>query len=170
MKRILLIIALVLSAPAFAQEPKTLAWEELLPEGELEILGKLYSEAPQPGYGHSREDPLLSLAPSQIGTFNVVEGLDGKLVRIPGFVLPFEYTSSGKISEFLLVPYFGACIHSPPPPPNQMVYVTAEKPADLGQQWNPIWAIGVLRTQKHLNDVGAAAYTLEIQQWESYDG
>ena len=51
-----------------------------------------------------------------------------------------------------------------------MVYVTAEKPTDLGGQWNAIWAIGILRTQKHLNDVGNAAYTLEIQRWEKFDG
>ena len=170
MRVILFLAALFLSAPAFAEEPLTLYWEELLPEGELERLDKLYEAQPAPGYGHSFEDPMMSMTQVQIGTFNVVEELDGKRVRIPGFVLPFEYSASGKISEFLLVPYFGACIHTPPPPPNQMVYVTAEKPKDLGEQWNAIWAIGVLRTQKHLNDLGNAAYTLEIEEWEPYDG
>lgn len=171
MRRILFIIVLFFAAPAFAEEPKTLFWEELLPEGEAERLEQLYASQGAMAFGHSESDAsLMSAAPIQIGTFNVVEELDGKVVRIPGFVLPFEYSASGKISEFLLVPYFGACIHTPPPPPNQMVYVTAEKPADLGQQWNAIWAIGVLRTQKHLNDIGDAAYTLEIQRWEQYDG
>ena len=172
MKRILLILALIFSTPAFSEEAKTIYWEELLPEGELERLDELYASQPSLAYGHSAyDDPMMGGAmATQIGTFNVVEALDGELVRIPGFVLPFEYSASGKISEFLLVPYFGACIHTPPPPPNQMVYVTAEKPADLGQQWNPIWAIGVLRTQKHLNHLGNAAYTLEIQRWEQYDG
>jgi len=170
MKNILFITILLFAVPAFAEEPQTLYWDELLPEGELERIDELYASQPPPGFGHNPDKPLLNDEPIQIGTFNVVEELDGKLVRIPGFVLPFEYTASGKISEFLLVPYFGACIHTPPPPPNQMVYVTADKPADLGQQWNAIWAIGVLRTQKHLNDLGDAAYTLEIQRWEPYDG
>jgi len=170
MKYILLIVALAFTMPALAQEPKTLFWEELLPEGELELLDKMYDEQPPPGYGHSRDDPMSNIPSTQIGTFNVVEELDGQLVRVPGFVLPFEYTESGKISEFLLVPYFGACIHTPPPPPNQMVYVTAEQPTDLGQQWNAIWAIGILRTQSHINELGDAAYTLEIQRWEKYDG
>jgi len=171
MKRLLLIFTLAFISPALAEEPKTIFWEELLPEGELERLDELYAAQGAMAFGHSAyENSSMSAMPKQIGTFNVVEDLDGKVVRIPGFVLPFEYSASGKISEFLLVPYFGACIHTPPPPPNQMVYVTAEKPADLGQQWNAIWAIGVLRTQKHINDLGDAAYTLEIQRWEQYDG
>lgn len=171
MKHILFLLVLVFSTHALAEEPKTLFWEELLPEGELERLDELYASQSSAAFGHSGyDDPMMSAMPTQIGTFNVVEELDGKLVRIPGFVLPFEYSASGKISEFLLVPYFGACIHTPPPPPNQLVYVTAEKPADLGQQWNAIWAIGILRTTKNINDLGNAAYALEIQRWEPYDG
>ncbi len=169
-KYILFAIALVAAAPAFAEEPKTLYWEELLPEGELERLEELYASQPMAAFGHSPyDDPMMGGMPVQIGTFNVVEELEGKLVRIPGFVLPFEYSKSGEISEFLLVPYFGACIHVPPPPPNQLVYVEAEKPAKLGQQWNAIWAIGILRTKKHINELGDAAYTLELQGWEEYD-
>lgn len=167
---LIIIVALIIAVPAFAEEPQTLYWEELLPEGEIERLNELYDAQPPPGYDHSPDNPIMNTVPAQIGTFNVVEGLDGKLVRIPGFVLPFEFSASGKISEFLLVPYFGACIHTPPPPPNQMVYVTAEKPKDLGEQWNAIWAVGILRTQRHMNDVGNAAYTLEIQSWENFDG
>ncbi|MEL7487536.1 MAG: DUF3299 domain-containing protein [Pseudomonadota bacterium] len=170
--RIVLVLAALFfsSATAFAEDPQTLYWEDLLPEGEIERLEELYASQPTLAFGHSPNDPLTASSPLQIGTFNVVEELDGQLVKIPGYVLPFEYSESGKISEFLLVPYFGACIHTPPPPPNQMVYVTAEKPADLGSQWNAIWAIGVLRTKEHLNELGDAAYTLEIQSWETYDG
>ncbi len=58
----------------------------------------------------------------------------------------------------------------PPPPPNQIVCVTAETPAALGNQWDAIWAIGVLRTTSNMSDLGDAAYTLEIESWETYDG
>lgn len=174
MKRILFILVAIfvfVAAVEASDEPETVYWEDLLPEGELERLEELYSQQGASAFGHSGYgDPTMSMQPVQIGTFNVVEELEGKLVRVPGFVLQFEYSSSGKISEFLLVPYFGACIHTPPPPPNQMVYVKTEEPTDLGQQWNPIWAIGILRTQKHYNDLGDAAYTLELQRWEQYDG
>ena len=171
MRSLFLAILLMITAPAFAEEPETLTWEDLLPEGELELLDELWAtQSAMPLFGHSPNDPGLSTTPLQIGTFNVVEDLDGAKVRIPGFVLPFEYSESGKITEFLLVPYFGACIHVPPPPPNQMVYVTAEEPAELGKMWNPIWAVGTMRTKKNINDLGDTAYTLELEGWETYDG
>lgn len=161
--------ALLLCLPAFAEESKTLTWDDLLPEGELERLEEIWAQDTYLLHD-TPEDSFYGATPAQIGTFNVVDDLDGQTVRLPGFVLPFEYVASGEISEFLLVPYFGACIHSPPPPPNQIVYVTAEKPMALGEQWNPIWAVGTLRTTNHYNDLGNAAYTLEIQGWETYDG
>ena len=172
MRHIVLALALFVASPAFGAEPKTLYWEDLLPEGELERLDELYaSQEVVPLFDHFSHSPMMDGGPmKQIGTFNVVEEFDGQLVRIPGFVLPFEFSASGEISEFLLVPYFGACIHVPPPPPNQLVYVTADAPADLSRQWEPIWAVGVLRTKSHMNDLGDAAYTLELQRWESYDG
>ena len=53
---------------------------------------------------------------------SIVEGLNGQRIRISGYLLPLEVTGS-KVTEFLLVPYVGACIHVPPPPPNQIVHV-----------------------------------------------
>jgi hypothetical protein len=71
--------------------------------------------------------------------------LDGKAVRIPGFVLPIEY--SGKlVSEFLLVPWVGACIHTPPPPPNQIVYVKPERPFATEGIFAAVWVTGIMRT------------------------
>jgi len=70
--------------------------------------------------------------------------LDGQIVRMPGFVVPLEdYVESA--SEFLLVPYYGACVHVPPPPPNQMVYVVMEnrRKAEFGW-WEPIWLDGAV--------------------------
>ena len=52
--------------------------------------------------------------------------LNDKDVRIPGFIVPLEYKESEIVTRFLLVPYFGACIHEPPPPPNQTIYVVYE--------------------------------------------
>lgn len=71
--------------------------------------------------------------------------LNGKLVRIPGYLLPLEF--SGKaVSEFLLVPWVGACIHTPPPPPNQIVHVTAGKPFEISGVFMPVWVTGQLTT------------------------
>ncbi|MGF1463708.1 MAG: DUF3299 domain-containing protein [Maricaulaceae bacterium] len=189
MKRLSLVLALLLSAPALAEPPRTVYWEDLMPEGELDALQQQYDDfyasveqqlldqAPQSlfdfggqgGPGGVLEGSALDTMP-QLGTFNVVDELDGERVRIPGFVLPFEYSASGEVSEFLLVPYFGACIHTPPPPPNQIVHVTADDPVKLGSQYDAVWITGVLSAQRNINELGDAAYTLDIESWESYDG
>ena len=71
--------------------------------------------------------------------------LDGQTVRIPGYLLPLEF--SGKdITEFLLVPWVGACIHTPPPPPNQIVHVKSDKPVANVALFAPIWVTGQLST------------------------
>lgn len=78
----------------------------------------------------------------QQGTAVVTE-LDGKQIRMPGFALPLEY-SDKKITEFLLVPWVGACIHTPPPPPNQIVYVKVDKGFKTNGMFEPIWVSGEL--------------------------
>jgi hypothetical protein len=67
--------------------------------------------------------------------------LDGQLVRMPGYVLPLEF-SGRAVSEFLLVPWIGACIHTPPPPPNQIVYVRPDKPLRDVRIFAPVWITG----------------------------
>ena len=74
--------------------------------------------------------------------------LDGKVVRIPGYLLPLEFDED-KIIEFFLVPYVGACIHTPPPPPNQIVHVRVEGGyTSFGELFTPIWVDGVIRSER----------------------
>jgi hypothetical protein len=75
----------------------------------------------------------------------VVEELDGKVVRIPGYLLPLEF-SGKKVTEFLLVPWVGACIHTPPPPPNQIVHVRPDQPVEMMGMFAPVWVTGPLDT------------------------
>ena len=76
---------------------------------------------------------------------SMVKELDGQLVRMPGYLLPLE-VSSAKVTEFLLVPYVGACIHVPPPPPNQIIYVKAaqDNGYDSKKIFEPVWVTGVI--------------------------
>jgi hypothetical protein len=67
--------------------------------------------------------------------------LDGKLVRLAGYVLPLEF-SAGKVTEFLLVPWVGACIHTPPPEPNQIVYVKPDSPFEVRRMFDAVWVTG----------------------------
>ena len=89
-----------------------------------------------------------------------LKALNGKLVKIPGFIVPLEdYEEEG--AEFLLVPYFGACVHTPPPPPNQMVYVRMQggKKLKFGW-WDPVWMEGTLQIESYDSPYGAVGYQL----------
>jgi hypothetical protein len=98
-------------------------------------------------------------------------------VRIPGYLLPLEFDGD-KVSEFLLVPYVGACIHTPPPPPNQIVHVkTKEAYATDGGLYTPVWVNGLMKAeqvQSSLSFVDGAsdipsAYALEAISVEPYE-
>ena len=67
--------------------------------------------------------------------------IDGKTIRMPGYVLPLEFAGS-KVTEFLLVPWVGACIHTPPPEPNQIVYVKADKAFEMRRMFDAVWVTG----------------------------
>ncbi len=142
----------------------TINWDDLLPEGELERLEELYAAA----YSMSELNHFGGQAP-QIGTFNVEEALIGQTIRMPGYILPLDYEARDELTEFLLVPYFGACVHTPPPPPNQIVYVTTGEPVDIAEVWAPVWVTGVLSADRHDNEMGDAAYTLDLIAHEPYE-
>ncbi|MFK7962937.1 MAG: DUF3299 domain-containing protein [Burkholderiaceae bacterium] len=89
----------------------------------------------------------------------VNESLDGKTVRMPGYVLPLESEGTA-VREFLLVPFVGACIHVPPPPPNQMVFVESAQPYESDALFEPVWVEGVLT-------VSAGTHSLSLVDGES---
>jgi hypothetical protein len=105
----------------------------------------------------------------------VNEKLNGQQVRLPGYVLPLEMDGK-KVTEFLLVPYVGACIHAPTPPPNQIVHVKHAKGFEAAGLFAPVWVQGVMRTvrsEPKLNLVDGAAniptgYALDAQTVEPY--
>lgn len=77
----------------------------------------------------------------------VVEELNGKHVRMPGYLLPLEVDGT-RVTEFFLVPYVGACIHVPPPPPNQIVHVMLADNVSYQSKklFEPVWVTGVIST------------------------
>ena len=72
--------------------------------------------------------------------------LDGQRIRIPGYLLPLKFTEA-RVTEFLLVPWVGACIHTPPPPPNQMVHVAVPDGVEHRNRFAPVWIEGEIRMQ-----------------------
>lgn len=93
----------------------------------------------------------------------VVEDLDGKRVKIPAYVTPLDYLEEGAMKEFLLVPYLGACIHTPPPPANQIVHVKSEEAIKLETSYEPIWAIGTIRAETVKTNLAESGYRLDVE-------
>jgi len=85
---------------------------------------------------------------------SVVEELNGQRVRIPGYLLPLE-VSAAKVTEFLLVPYVGACIHVPPPPPNQIIYVKMDQNKSYKSKnlYEPVWVTGIIAAKSMVKDL-----------------
>jgi hypothetical protein len=96
-----------------------------------------------------------------------VAGFDGARVRLPGFIVPLEETKAG-LKEFLLVPYFGACIHTPPPPANQIVHVVAARPVPGFRSMDAVWVSGTLRTARQGTMMGTSAYRMEVTKVDKY--
>ncbi|MDB9817954.1 DUF3299 domain-containing protein [Pelagibacterales bacterium] len=94
--------------------------------------------------------------------------LDGKIVKIPGYIVPLDYSGTG-VTEFMLVPYVGACIHVPPPPPNQLVYVTTDKPWDTMTLWEPVWVTGEIIVKIQTNEWAETGYEISADKIEFYD-
>ncbi len=93
--------------------------------------------------------------------------LNGRRVRIAGFALPLE-RQGDKVSELLLVPYFGACIHSPPPPANQIIHARLAKPAPGIATMMPVWLFGTLKAERRQTTWGTAGYRLSVERVEPY--
>ena len=108
---------------------------------------------------------------------SIVEELNGQRIRIPGYLLPLE-VSATKVTEFLLVPYIGACIHVPPPPPNQIIYVKIgqNKSYKSKSLYEPVWVTGVIAAKSMAKDLflvdGSAevdiGYSMQANRVEPY--
>ncbi len=145
-----------------------LEWDALIPaDWRLDKLMEEYNAD-----NLSDDDPRAKELMEKLKTFwresPVVHDYDGKIVKLPGFVVPLEMDAKA-IQEFLLVPYFGACIHTPPPPPNQTVYVVIDKMhAYHGQLFDTVWVTGTIRVEKRSSELGAAGYRIEARKVEPY--
>jgi hypothetical protein len=139
-----------------------LDWKELLPEGER---AHFTATAPPPVHDYRGEGGPPAV---QAQDFNVNKSLEGAIVRLPGFIVPLEAVKNGSgVSEFLLVPYFGSCIHVPPPPPNQIVYVHTSK-RGIDSIYDAYWITGKLHLQTRTTRLGATAYELTADKIEPY--
>ncbi|MBU2869076.1 DUF3299 domain-containing protein [Colwellia sp. E2M01] len=98
----------------------------------------------------------------------VIDALNGAPIRIPTFIVPLEFDDNQKVTQFFMVPYYGACIHLPPPPPNQTIFVNYPQGITVNSITEPYWISGILKTSLVENDLATAAYTMEIHHFELY--
>ena len=161
------VLLLTLSPSFAADDMRVLNWPDLLPDdpGALSELSNQGSQATQL-FEHDESSTAIPDQPQSVG---VVDELNGARVLLPGFVVPLELADNGKVTEFLLVPYVGACIHYPPPPANQIVYVVLPKPVEVDSLWLPYWVAGELRTELRESDLGSAGHTLAAEYMELYE-
>lgn len=166
----LLLPQVITHAQAAEGQPEVLKWDVLVPGDfnpdklfEKYELDKMQDSDP-------RADEFLREMKQVWKAAPVVESMEGKYVKLPGFVVPLE-TEGEKVSEFFLVPYFGACIHVPPPPANQMVYVVMEKGKSIevtGDMFEAVWVTGTLSIKRTSNELGDAGYMLNATAIEPY--
>lgn len=147
---------------------RDLTWEALVPKDWDPLKG---FKGQDMGVGLSDSDPraqaLLERLREIWDAAPTVPALDGQRVRLPGFVVPLDESAEG-LRSFLLVPYFGACIHTPPPPANQIIHVRPGSPAKGLRSMDPVWVQGTLHTERSDSALGASSYRLDAAAIEPY--
>jgi len=144
--------------------PAELDWLELMPPKDrqaLEDMPEIEHDSPETD-GFSDKGGLKQGAglPAVMYSAKTVPALDGKRIRLGGYPVPLETDNQGRTTEFFLVPYPGACIHVPPPPPNQIVMVRYPTGILLDDIYAPLWVDGQLQIEPVSNDLADAAYVL----------
>jgi hypothetical protein len=171
----LFIVALMLTVASVgfvsgSDQVRQLTWDDLVPpdwnpraglasdldgDPRSEVDGTPGPEDQTQAYQETRNSPPL------------VVGLDGQAVRIPGLVVPLDFDGT-LLSEFLLVPYHGACIHVPPPPANQVVYVKSA-PFKLEKLFQAVWVTGTMHTELYQHRLAEAGYRMTSAVVEPYE-
>jgi hypothetical protein len=149
-----------LPAPVPTSIPAT-GWDRLLPQNERDHFSLT---PPPPLHDYLSADE----AATQNGSAAVNPALEGATIRLPGYIVPLQMTADGLVNEFFLVPYVGACIHVPPPPPNQMVYIELEKAMALTSLYEAYWVTGTVHTHGASRQISMAAYSLRVSKIEPY--
>lgn len=167
-----MILALSVSFVATANQYEEIDWVELIPQDDLDALlnPPAYLDEIEDGSFEDQiaNDMLSALEMSgddryqqALVSTKVVEDYNARAIRLPGFIVPVEMNEKQQVTEFFLVPYFGACIHYPPPPPNQIIYVTVKDGLSLNDIQQPYWVEGKLSTTLTENELAISAYSLK---------
>lgn len=163
------LLALLAATPGHAADPyPEIKWEALIPKGwdpsrdfKNLNLGSLQDSDPRAMEALDKLKALWDNAPTE-------PALNGRKIRLAGYVLPLERRGD-KVIEFLLVPYYGACIHTPPPPANQIIHAKSARPLAGVKMMEAIWVYGTLTVQRGETTWGVAGYRLTVERIAPYE-
>lgn len=158
---------------------KKIEWEELIPKDwdAEKIIDKIFkgikiediSEDEEFSGDDKKIDKAIKELRKVLDNAPVKDSMNGKYIKIVGYIAPLEYTESRTIKEFFLVPYFGGCIHSPPPPANQIIYVKSKNGIDLDLMQETVIVSGKLEIKRvPKKDMGVAGYFMQLDNIEIY--
>jgi hypothetical protein len=169
MRRLVSLLLLAASPWLWAAEPRVLTWEEMIPAD-----APVVAPVTAPLHDLSKLSDALAVesapAAKQASPHApVVKALDGQQVRLPGYIVPLEVSEEGRVTEFLLVPYFGACIHVPPPPSNQIVHVTSELGVKVDELYQPYWIEGPMLAKSSSSELAEAGYQMQADKILVYE-
>jgi|TARA_B100001059_G_scaffold158591_1_gene158226 hypothetical protein len=175
MLRALLLLFTFVLPLTLSAAPATIDWLDLLPAEDYQAMldmpeidhgSGLDSEGDFTQSLRQRDDSL----PEVMYSTRVVSDYDGRSVRIGGYPVPLETDAEGRYLSFFLVPYAGACIHVPPPPPNQIILVDYPDGIAIDDIYQPFWVQGTLHISQTSNQLADASYALSAERVWLYDG
>lgn len=163
-----------------ADAPKVLKWADLRPvitDAAPKKPKSFFEGAAKPTEAHDLNSP--APAPLADGKFMsmkrrqpggdkppaVVPALNGQKVELGGYIVPLDFDATS-IKEFLLVPFVGACIHVPPPPSNQIVYVKSKDGIEISGSFDPVKVVGTMTTTTAFTGLADAGYTIDAEAIE----
>ena len=165
-------LALLLFVGAAQAALEETDWLDLMPESDRQALldmPDISHDTPEAESGFYVPGGLRSTdknLPAVMYSAQTVTALDGTKILLGGYPVPLETNEQGRFVEFFLVPYPGACIHVPPPPPNQIVLVRYADGIDLPDIYAPLWVEGRLSIEINNNDLADSAYTIAADKVE----
>jgi hypothetical protein len=179
MKKLIFLFIVIVVNTVFATNYQTISWNDLMPETwhPQDIMDEIFSgidlnsisEDEEFSGNNKKFNSAMLKFRKAMDEAPVEKTMKGKSIKIAGYIAILEYNTNKKINEFFLVPYFGACIHSPAPPANQIIYVISKNGISTELAEDAVWASGILDTQiVKKNDIGIAGYTMTLDKIESY--
>jgi len=142
----------------------SIAWADLIPEGQSsqDLYERFEERLLEVEFGSEEATELYQEMEAAFDTEAVNEDLDGQQIWLAGFVAPLSFDNE-RVNEFLLVPNFGACIHVPPPPPNQTILVNLDVDTEgltIDEAWGAVWVEGTLTLVSAETELAPASYTI----------